>query len=1851
MAVSTVSYSKTPQAGDDVYSWQENDYLSALNSSGSVLLDVMSNDLGGNAKQLYSIDNGDALKDLLTKDPGLCTAWETTAGGNQMRINNGKIEFKLADGFNLNTLAEGQGYADSFTYSIQLGNGTISCATVKLNFIGQNDAAILSSASASLQETNDALTTSGTLTVSDVDSSATFQALTDVAGAHGKFSINAAGQWTYTANEAYNGLNVGQSVSDTFTVRSADGTATSVKVTINGTNDAAVLSSAVVALNETNAALTTGGTLTITDVDSAATFQAQTDVAGANGKFSIDTAGNWTYTANEAFDGLNVGQSASDTFTVVSADGTATTVKVTINGTNDAAVLSSATVELSETNAALTTGGTLTNSDVDNDDTFVPQTDVAGANGKFSVDAAGAWTYTANSAFDALNVGDSVSDTFTVSAADGTTTTVKVTIKGTNDAAVLSSAALQLDETDEALTTGGQLTNSDVDDEDTFVAQNDVQGSHGKFSIGTDGIWSYTADEAYDGLNLGDSVSDMFTIAAADGTTTTVRVTINGTNDAAVLSSAVVDLDETNAALTTSGRLTITDVDSPEAFVVQSETHGVHGKFSVDADGTWSYTADETYDGLNVGNAVSDTFTVAAADGTLTSVMVTIHGTNDAAVLSSAVVELEETDAALTTGGQLTNNDVDNEDTFVAQSDVQGLHGKFSIGTDGTWAYTADSAYDHLNVNDSVSDTFSVAAADGTPTSVKVTIKGTNDAAVLSSAAITLDETDSALTTDGTLTNQDVDNDDTFVAQTNIAGDHGQFSIDAAGHWTYAANEAFDGLNVGDSVADTFSVEAADGTLTSVKVTIMGTNDAAVLSSDVVELSETNDALTTTGTLTISDVDSAESFQAQTDVVGANGTFSIDEAGDWTYTAKQAFDGLNVGHSVSDTFTVLAADGTATSVRVTINGTNDAAVLSSATVALNETDAALTTNGTLTISDVDSPETFVPQNDVAGTNGKFSIDAAGAWSYTANGAFDSLNVGQSVSDTFTVQSSDGTSTAVEVTINGTNDAAVLSSAVESINETNAALSTHGALTISDVDSPESFVAQDGTQGNYGKFSIGSDGSWSYAADSAYDELNVDDALTDTFTVAAADGTLTSVKVTINGTNDAAVLSSATVALDETNMALTTGGTLTNQDVDNADTFVVQSAVEGTYGKFSIDAAGQWTYTANEAFDELNVGGSVEDSFTVHAADGTTTSVKVTIDGTNDAAVLSSAVVSLGETNAALTTTGTLTISDVDSDETFVAQADVAGDNGKFSIDAAGSWTYTANEAFDGLNVGQSVTDTFTVHAADGTASSVKVTIHGTNDAAVVTSADVPLNETNAVLTTGGTLTNSDVDDDDTFVAQTDVAGANGKFSIDEDGAWTYTANSAFDNLNVGSSVSDTFTVHAADGTATSVKVTINGTNDAAVLSSAIVALNETNAALTTGGTLTITDVDSAQIFQTQTNVEGTNGKFSIDAAGAWTYTANSAFNGLNVGSSVTDTFTVKAADGTESSVKVTINGTNDAAVLSSADVTLAETNAPLTTGGTLTVTDVDSSATFQVQSNVAGSNGKFSIDANGAWTYTANSAFDNLNVGDSISDTFTVKSFDGTSTTVKVTINGTADGPVAAPAVFTGTGDTNDFDTKDIANINSAAVNFTGSGNSNDTVYGSNLVDKIDGKNGVDKIYGFGGNDDLQGGPGVDEIYGGAGDDAIVGGSEVDTIYGGSGNDSISGDSQADIIFGGAGNDIIVGNAGADIIVGGFGADTLTGGTVDADTFRYLDIRDTGDTITDFVKADGDKIDFAAIDTGTLGFTANTTVLASHSVITFFNTVSNQTIVQVDTDGNASTAELQIQLTGNIGLTATDFVL
>src|SRR5947207_10854072 len=90
---------------------------------------------------------------------------------------------------------------------------------------------------------------------------------------------------------------------------------------------------------------TTTGQLNDNDVaKSAYRFQAASG-SGDNsyGTYSVDGPCSWSYTldnSNAAVQALNDGGSTTDTFTVLTADGTELVVTITITGTNDAAVVS-----------------------------------------------------------------------------------------------------------------------------------------------------------------------------------------------------------------------------------------------------------------------------------------------------------------------------------------------------------------------------------------------------------------------------------------------------------------------------------------------------------------------------------------------------------------------------------------------------------------------------------------------------------------------------------------------------------------------------------------------------------------------------------------------------------------------------------------------------------------------------------------------------------------------------------------------------------------------------------------------------------------------------------------------------------------------------------------------------------------------------------------------------------------------------------------------------------------------------------------------------------------------------------------------------------------------------------------------------------------------------------------------------------------------------------------------------------------------------------------------------------------------------------------------------------------------
>lgn len=133
-------------------------------------------------------------------------------------------------------------------------------------------------------------------------------------------------------------------------------------------------------------------------------------------------------------------------------------------------------------------------------------------------------------------------------------------------------------------------------------------------------------------------------------------------------------------------------------------------------------------------------------------------------------------------------------------------------------------------------------------------------------------------------------------------------------------------------------------------------------------------------------------------------------------------------------------------------------------------------------------------------------------------------------------------------------------------------------------------------------------------------------------------------------------------------------------------------------------------------------------------------------------------------------------------------------------------------------------------------------------------------------------------------------------------------------------------------------------------------------------------------------------------------------------------------------------------------------------------------------------------------------------------------------------------------------------------------------------------------------------------------------------------MIGGGGNDTL---------LGGGNNDILDGGSGIDTLNGQTGSDTLTGGT-QADKFVFTSVTHSPpigfDTITDFSKAQNDKIDVSTIDAkvNTPGIDAfqfiGTAPFSAEGQIRVVNAGAN-TVVQFNTNGT-SVAEMEILLLG-----------
>ena len=190
------------------------------------------------------------------------------------------------------------------------------------------------------------------------------------------------------------------------------------------------------------------------------------------------------------------------------------------------------------------------------------------------------------------------------------------------------------------------------------------------------------------------------------------------------------------------------------------------------------------------------------------------------------------------------------------------------------------------------------------------------------------------------------------------------------------------------------------------------------------------------------------------------------------------------------------------------------------------------------------------------------------------------------------------------------------------------------------------------------------------------------------------------------------------------------GTLTVADPDAGESSFVPETIVGTLGSLTIDAAGAWTYTADNsqaAIQSLGASDILYDVFTIITADGTTQRVTITINGANDAPTTSPVTLAaIGEDSGARTITQAELLSnanDIEGDGLAATGLVISAGGGVLVDNGDGTWDYTPAADDD-----TSVSFTYTI--TDGTD-----TVGGSATLDIIPVNDVPVATANTVSTT------------------------------------------------------------------------------------------------------------------------------------------------------------------------------------------------------------------------------------------------------------------------------------------------------------------------------------------------------------------------------------------------------------------------------------------------------------------------------------------------------------------------------------
>jgi hypothetical protein len=365
--------------------------------------------------------------------------------------------------------------------------------------------------------------------------------------------------------------------------------------------------------------------------------------------YRVPYAGEVVYIPHPNFHG-------TDSFTYRAIDAAGASVvgiaSVTVNPVNDVPLVVKQEV-LTQEDTPVTIDNVLANAvDVDGDSlqiiSFTPA-----AYGIVVENGDGTFTYSPPSNFHGM-------DHFTYVVSDGNggsaTGTVVIHVMPVNDAPVASALSLSTLE-DEPMTLPPQWPASDAD-ADVLTLMDFTPPAHGHIVVHSDGAVQYVPDADFSG-------ADSFTYTVSDGrggtATGVVTLTVTAQNDPP---RARDDLGRTAEDVPTVIDVLANDMDvEGDAFQIIAVTSPAHGTVSDNGDGTFTYTPQADFHGVD-----SFTYTIAESSGlaATATVTVTVTPVNDPPVAEPQhVMTAAERPVALT----LVGHDIDGDPlTFIIET-------------------------------------------------------------------------------------------------------------------------------------------------------------------------------------------------------------------------------------------------------------------------------------------------------------------------------------------------------------------------------------------------------------------------------------------------------------------------------------------------------------------------------------------------------------------------------------------------------------------------------------------------------------------------------------------------------------------------------------------------------------------------------------------------------------------------------------------------------------------------------------------------------------------------------------------------------------------------------------------------------------------------------------------------------------------------------------------------------------------------------------------------------------------------------------------------------------------------------